>query len=124
MAKGVVAFVIMVALTMSISVLAGLGYYAELRVDYSSDMNEDTKAAAEAFIGQTATDRAGGSVLQDFTTSGATTLSSAWQVLANTSGVLQLLFGLPPVLADLFQLFFRLMFGITFAGFIRGVVVD
>jgi len=63
-------------------------------------------------------------VLQDFTTSAGRTLGTAWQVLANTSGIIKLLFGLPNVIANQIQLFFQMVFSITFAGFIRGVVLQ
>lgn len=122
MAKGIAAFVIVTALVMSISILAGLGFYEAYGVDYEDSANSDVNAAADALIGQEATDRTGGSVLQDFTTSAGTTLSSAWQVISNLSGILQLLFGLPSILTETIEKFFQLVFGITFAAFIRGVV--
>lgn len=109
---------------MAISIMSGLGIYAELNVSYSNSSSQDVQNAADAMIGQEATDQSGGSVLQDFTTSAAQTLSTIWQVLANTSGVLQLLFGVPAVLANQIQLFFQIVFSITFAAFIRGVVLQ
>lgn len=122
MAKGIAAFVIVTAIIMSMSILSGLGFYAGMGVDYEASANDDVQSAADVLVGQNATDRAGGSVLQDFTTSGATTLATAWQVISNLSGILQLLFSLPAVLTDKIQTFFQLVYGITFAAFIRGVV--
>lgn len=129
MAKGIAAFVIVTALIMSMSILSGVGFYSSLALDYSSSVQDCSEAnneavcnAADALIGQEATDRGSGSALEDFTSSAGTTLATGWEVLANLSGILQLLFPLPAVLTDTFQLFFQVIFGITFAGFIRGVV--
>lgn len=124
MAKGIVAFIVVVSLTMAISIMSGLGVYAALNVQYEDTANEDVQKAADAMIGQEAADKSGGSVLQDFTTSAGRTLATGWQVLANTSGILQLLFGLPSVLTDMIQLFVQMVYGITFAAFIRGVILQ
>lgn len=122
MAKGIAAFVVVLSLIMSISILSGLGFYSSMGVDYSDSANDDVREAADALVGQEATDSGSGSALEDFTSSAATTLASAWQVIANLSGVLQLLFGLPAALTDTLQTFFLMVFGITFAAFIRGVM--
>lgn len=124
MAKGIVAFIIVVALTLSMSVMSGLGVYAALDVQYTTSANDDVASAADAMVGQQATDQSGGSVLQDFTTSAGRTLATGWQVIANLSGILQLLFGLPAALTDPIQTFFQIVYGISFAAFIRGVVVQ
>lgn len=122
MAKGIAAFVTMVAIVLAISVLGGLGFYDGMAYTVEDTANDDVQDAADALIGQNATDRSGGSVLQDFTTSAGATLSTGWQVLANTSGILQLLLLLPSELTGPLETFFQLSFGITFAAFIRGVV--
>lgn len=124
MAKGIVAFMIVIALTLSISILSGIGFYQELGVQYSSSLDDDTQAAAQAMIGQEATDKSGGSVLQDFTTSAGRTLSTGWQVIANLSGILKLLFSAPDAIANGLETFWQLTFSITFAAFIRGVVLQ
>lgn len=124
MAKGIVAFMIVVALTLTISVLGGIGFYAQLEVDYSDSANNATENAAEAMTGQTASDQSGGSVLQDFTTSAGRTLSVGWEVVKNLSGILQLLFGLPKALTDAIQTFWVMTYSVTFAAFIRGVVLQ
>jgi hypothetical protein len=124
MAKGVVAFIIVVALTLAISIMAGLGFYSSLGVDYTTAADDDVQNAANAMIGQEASDKSSGSVLQDFTTSAGRTLATGWQVIANLSGILQLLFGLPDVLANNIQTFWQITFSITFAAFIRGVVLQ
>jgi len=124
MAKGIVAFIIVVAFTLTISMLGGLGYYAQLGVSYNEDMDNDTQQAAQALAGQEATDQSGGSVLQDFTTSAGQTIASGWQVISNLSGVLKLLFNVPGVIAKTIQTFFMITFGLTFAAFIRGVTLQ
>lgn len=123
MAKGVVAFYVVVSLIVSISLLAGGGFYNELGLQYDDSANQQVESAVDTFTGQEATDRSGGSVLQDFTTSGATTLAAGWEVIKNLSGVLQML-GIPKIVADALQTVFLLTFGITFAAFIRGVVLQ
>lgn len=124
MSKGITAFFIVVALILSLSILGGLGFYGALGVDYSDSADDDVKSAADALVGQEASDQSGGSVLQDFTTSAATTLSVGWQVIANLGGILQLLLGLPDVLATSVQTLFQMTFGVTFAAFIRGTVLQ
>lgn len=123
MAKGVVAFYVVVGLILSISLLAGGGFYQEIGLQYDDSANDQVESAVNTFTGQEATDRSGGSVLQDFTTSGATTLAAGWEVIKNLSGVLQML-GVPKLVADPLQTVFLLTFGITFAAFIRGVVLQ
>ena len=124
MAKGIVAFIICVAFILAISILSGLGYYADMNVQYSDSADADVQAAADAMTGQTASDQSGGSVLQDFTTSAGRTLSTGWQVIANLSGILKMLYGAPDVVASSMQTMFQIVFGISFAAFIRGVVLQ
>jgi len=124
MAKGVTAFFVVVAVILSISTLSGLGFYQTVGAEFSNSSSADVRNAADALIGQEASDQSSGSVLEDFTTSAGTTLATAFEVLANTSGILQLLLGLPAALADQIQVFFQLVFGVTFAAFIRGVVLQ
>lgn len=124
MSKGIAAFVVVLSIMMSISVLAGLGFYDNLNVDYTDDQyNDDVQSAADALTSQNST-TSGTNPIEDFTVGAGTSLQTIWQVLGNTSGVLQLLFGVPAVLADKLELFFQIIFGITFAGFIRGVILS
>lgn len=121
--KGITAFVLVLAPILAISMLSGIGYYDELNVDYSnSAADADVQAAADALTSQEATDT-GGTALVEFTTGAANTFQSFWQVLSNTSGVLKLLLGLPDSIADPIQTFFQITFGVTFAAFIRGVLL-
>jgi hypothetical protein len=123
MSKGITAFYIVLSLIVALSVLGGLGFYSSIALDYSDTGNADVEAAADALVGQEATDRSGGSVLQDFTTAGATAIATGWQVIANLSGILQLLVMLPEVLADAIERVWQITFGLTFAFFIRGLLL-
>lgn len=121
MAKGIAAFVVILAPVLAISVLSGIGYYSHLHVDYdNTGASSDVQAAADALANQEATDT-GGSAIVEFTTGAANTFQSFWQVISNTSGVVKLLFGAPDSVAQQIELIFRIAFGISFAGFIRGV---
>jgi len=124
MAKGIVAFFMTVFFILSISMLSGVGFYAGMNIDYAETGDEDVQNAADAMIGQTASDQSSGSVLQDFTTSAGRTLSTGWQVIANLDGILEMLFGLPDAIADPIRVAFQMWFSITFAAFIRGVVLQ
>jgi len=126
MAKGIAAFVFLVSLIFSITILSGLGFYAQLGVSADVEThNEDVQNAAENLEGiEYDEDRSPPilqgplaavipvvEILQTFTT-----------VLGNTSGVLQLLFGAPEVVADTVELFFRITMLVTIAFLIRGAV--
>jgi len=123
MSKGIFAFVTVVALILAMGMLSGIGYFAGLEMEVPQNADDDVQNAADALVGQEATDRSGGSVLQDFTTAGATSIATGWQVIANLSGILQLLLLLPEVVADTFERMFQITFGLTFAFFIRGLVL-
>lgn len=121
MSKGITAFVIMFSVISAISILSGIGFYDSLYLDYSDQgMDDDTQKALNALTTQEATDT-GGTAVVEFTTGAANTLQAAWAVISNTSGVVKLLFGAPDVIAQTFEKFFQIAFGLTFAGFIRGV---
>ena len=121
MAKGIAAFVVVLAPILAISILSGIGYYDHLNVDYDDPaLDSDVQRAADALTTQEATDT-GGSAIVEFTTGAANTFQSFWAVISNTAGVVKLLFGLPDAVADPFQTFFQISFGISFAAFIRGV---
>jgi hypothetical protein len=123
MSKGITAFYIVLSVIVALSMLGGIGFYSSINLDYSDSADADVQNAADALVGQEATDRSGGSVLQDFTTAGATAISTGWQVIANLSGILQLLFMLPEVVADAIQTAWQVTFGLTFAFFIRGLLL-
>lgn len=121
MSKGIAAFVVVLAVILSIGTLSAVGYYDSLKVDYDDpSANQDVQDAADALTSPDATDT-GGTALVEFTTGPANALQASWAVLSNTSGLLQLLIGLPKSVADPIQTFFQVIFGITFIGFLRGV---
>jgi len=124
MSKGPVAFFVVTALVLSMSMLSGLGFYGQLGVSYEDSGRDDVSAAADALVGQEASDKSGGSVLQDFTTSAGRTISTGWQLIANTDGIIILLFGIPAAVATPIQILFNMTYGFFFAAFIRGVVVQ
>lgn len=123
MSRGVTAFYIVVAIILSIGILSGVGFFNAIGVQYPTSADDDVREAANALVGQEATDRSGGSVLQDFTTAGATSLSSGWQVIGNLGGILELLLLLPDALATPIERVFQLTFGLTFAFYIRGLLL-
>jgi hypothetical protein len=123
MSKGITAFYIVLAVIVSLSMLGAVGFYSSINLDYSDSANADVENAADALVGQEATDRSGGSVLQDFTTAGATAISTGWQVLSNLSGILQLLLMFPDPIADAIQQVWMITYGLTFAFFIRGLLL-
>lgn len=123
MSKGMTAFYIVLSVIVAMSILGGIGFYQAIALDYSDTANDDVQNAADALVGQEATDRSGGSVLQDFTTAGATSIATGWQVIANLGGILQLLLLIPPELANAIETVWQITFGITFAFFIRGLLI-
>lgn len=121
MSKGIAAFVGVLAIILAISSLSAIGYYDSLNVDYDDpSANQDVQDAADALTNPEATDT-GGTALVEFTTGPANALRAASAVVGNTSGVLQLLIGLPKSVADDIETFVRVIFFITFIGFLRGV---
>lgn len=123
MSKGVTAFYIVVSIILAMGVLAGVGFFSAIGMQVPTNADDDVQNAADALIGQEATDRSGGSVLQDFTTAGATSISSGWQVIANLGGILKLLLLFPDVLASAIERVFQVTFGLTFAFYIRGLLL-
>lgn len=121
-AKGITVFIILMAVTLSISVLAGVGFFDAMGVDYEEGDDEDVQAALDALTSQGGTDT-GGSQIVDFTTGAANSLQTFWAVISNTSGLVKLLFGLPNIVADSIEIVFQIVFGITFLAFIRGVLL-
>jgi len=125
MARGIGAFVFLISLICSVTILGGVGFYASMGISMDVDShNEDIQAAAENLEGiEYDEDRSPPilqgplaavipvvEILQTFTT-----------VLTNTSGVLQLLYGLPEVAADTIELVFRIAMLVTIAFLIRGI---
>lgn len=117
MARGIAAAMVLVAMILSMTVLSGLGYYAELGADLNVEgQNEDVVAAAEQLSGIGFGEGRSDSILQGPLASVVPAVglfTSFVTVIGNTSGVLQLLFGLPPVVADNIETFARLVMLVT-----------
>lgn len=121
--RGIGAFVVISALVLSMTVLSGVGYYATLGTEIDAEsQNDDVVAAAEQLDGVTFGEGRSSSILegplavvvpvvgifQTFTT-----------IITNTSGVVQLLFGVPKVVGDSIELLSRLVMLVTIAYLIR-----
>lgn len=117
MARGIAAAMVLVAMILSMTVLSGLGYYADLGADLNVEgQNEDVVAAAEQLSGIGFGEGRSDSILQGPLASVVPAVglfTSFVTVIGNTSGVLQLLFGLPPVVADNIETFARLVMLVT-----------
>lgn len=122
MSKGVTALMVVFSILLVMGALSGVNFYSSIGMQYPSNANEQVENAADGLIGQGASDR-GGSALEDFTASAADSLSGGWEIIANLSGVLQLLILLPKPLADALQVAFQFTFSLTFLFFIRGLVL-
>lgn len=123
MPRGIGAFVVIVSLIFSMTILGGVGFYAQLGVDVDAEgQNEDVQAAAEQLDGISFAEGRSNSILEG-PLAAITPVVSIFQtfttVIANTSGVLQLLYGLPPVAADTIELMFRLAMLVTMGYLIR-----
>lgn len=114
------------SLILAITVLSGLGYYAEMGVEASAEsQNKDVQLAAENLDGIEFDEDRSSSILQGPLAAlipAANLLMAFVTILSNTSGVLQLLFGAPVVVADTVELLFRIAMLITIAFFIRGLM--
>ena len=123
MARGIAAFVLVGGLILSMTVLSGLGYYAELGVAVDDESaNEDVQAAAEQLEGVEFGEDRSASILEGplaVVMPVVGMIQTFTAVLSNTSGVLQLLFGLPKVAADAIETFVRLAMLVTIIYLVR-----
>lgn len=121
--RGIGAFVVISSLIFSMTLLSGVGYYALLgaSVDASSQ-NEDVQAAAEQLDGIEFGEGRSGSILQGplaVVTPVVSIIQTFTTVISNTSGVIQLLYGIPKVAADIVELLFRIAMLVTVAYVVR-----
>lgn len=125
MAKGVGAVAVIAALVLSLSVLSGVGYIAgldsDLAVDVSSQ-NEDVQNAANQLTSVEFGEGRSSAILQG-PLAAVTPVVRIFQtftaVIFNTSGVLQLLYGIPAVAADAVEWMARLAFTVALVYLIR-----
>lgn len=126
MARGVAAFVFISALVLSITMLSGIGYYADIGTEIdASSQTEDVQRAADGLSSVSYDEDRSGSILEGPLAAvipAVDMILTLKTVIGNTSGVIQLLFGLPVIIADTIELFFRIAMFVTVAFFIRGAV--
>lgn len=106
--------------------LSGIGYYAELAVPEDVEgQNEDVQSAVEDLGGVTYDEDRSSSILQGplaVVVPFVDGLMVIKMVLGNTSGLLQLLFGVPAAVADPIETLFQLAIGVTILFGLRGAV--
>jgi len=123
MARGIGAVVFVVSLIFSITILGGIGYYSSMGVNMDvSERNEDVKKAAQQLSGIGFGEGRSSSILQGPLAAvmpAVGILQAFTAIILNTSGVLQLLYGLPKVAADLIEIFARIAMLVTLAFVIR-----
>lgn len=124
MTRGAGVFVMLLALTFAFTIAVGLGIPQGLNLHYGAEYGEDVQAVADAIGAGQAASNTGSSVFTDFTVGAGRSLQAAWHIITNTDAVLILLFGLPRVVANQIELFARILFGLTFLQFTRGVVFE
>lgn len=123
MARGIAAFIFIVSLIFSMTILSGLGFYAAMGVDVSAEsQNEDVQRAADQLNGIEFGEGRSSSILQG-PLAAVTPVVRIFQtfttVIGNTSGVIQLLFGIPKIAADTIELTFRIAMLVTIGYVIR-----
>jgi hypothetical protein len=123
MARGITAFIFVVALVFSMTILSSVGYFAafDIQIDAESH-NEDVVNAAAELDGIEFGEGRSGSILEG-PLAAITPVVGVFQtfttVILNTSGVLQLLYGLPAAVADTIELFGKIAMLITMMFVIR-----
>jgi hypothetical protein len=123
MSVGIKAFYVMLSFILALSIVAGLGIPDLLNMSHSATYDEDVNAVIDAMTSQEQPNT-GTSTFADFTIGGGRALHTGWQVIGNTKGVVMLITGVPESVAAPVQSFFRIAFGLSFAQFIRGVVIN
>lgn len=123
MPRGIAAFVFIVSLIFSMTILAGVGFYGMMGVSVDPDsQNDDVREAAEQLDGIDFGEGRSSSILEGplaAVTPVITIFQTFTTVISNTSGVIQLLYGLPAVAADMIELMFRIAMLITIGYIIR-----
>jgi hypothetical protein len=123
MPRGTFAFVVVASLVLSMTLLNGLGYYALMGAEIDvSGQNKDVQAAADNLDGIEFGEGRSSAILQGplaAVVPFVRIFQSFTTVLGNTSGVVQLLYGVPPAVADPIEVVFRLMMLVTIGYGIR-----
>lgn len=112
-----------VALVLSMSILGGIGYYSSIGVEIDPDShNDDVVAAADNLDAVEFGEGRSDSILEGplaAITPAVGIFQGFTTVVTNTSGLLQLLFGLPAIVADTIETFFRIAMLVTLVYLIR-----
>lgn len=126
MARGMAAAVFIIALVSSMSILSGLGFYALLGVSADVEgQNEDVEQAAKELEGINYDEDRSSAILQGPLAAVIPVIDILLvfkTVIGNTSGLVQLLFGAPVIVADTLETFFRIALLVTIVYGIRGAV--
>lgn len=123
MAVGIKLAYGMLGLMLALSMAAGAGVPDALGMSVSDHYADDVNDVVDAMTDQKQPNT-GESTFADFTIGGGRALQTLWQVVTNTDAVLILLTGMPRSLATGIQTFVVIVFGVTFAQFIRGVLIE
>jgi len=125
MPKGIGAVMVIAALILSLTILTGTGWVAGLGGDLEVDAttaNADVQRAADQLTGVEFGEGRSAAILQG-PLAAVTPVVRIFQtftaVLFNTSGVIQLLYGVGPTVGDSVELFGRLAFLVTLGYLIR-----
>ncbi|MFW5950073.1 MAG: hypothetical protein ACOCR6_01830 [archaeon] len=123
MARGFAAFVVVASLILSMTMLSGVGYYSQMGANLDVEsQNDDVQAAADQLDGVEFGEGRAASILEGPLAAVMPVIDmvmAVYTVIKNTSGVLQLLYGLPPAVADPLELVFRIAMLATMAYLIR-----
>lgn len=121
--RGIAAFVFIGGLIFSITIIGGLGYYSAANVDLDAEnQNADVQRAAEQLDGIEFAEGRSSSIIDGplaVVTPVVGILQTFTTVIGNTSGVLQLLYGLPAVAATTIEWAFRIAMLVTMLFVIR-----
>ena len=123
-ARGISAFIFLVSLVFAMTILSGVGFYALVGADLDvSSQNQDVQNAADQLGEQSFGESRSSSILEGPLATVAPfidILQTFVTVIGNTSGVIQLLYGIPAIVADQIERLFKLSMLVTIAYAIRG----
>jgi hypothetical protein len=126
MARGVGAFIFVASLVFAMTILSGLGFYATMNVDVdNSGANQDVQNAANQLNGTSFGENRSPSILEGplaVVVPFINFVQTLWTVITNTSGILQLLFGLPKIAGDTIETVFRIALTVTGLFAVRGIL--
>lgn len=122
-ARGISAFIFLVSLVFSMTILNGIGFYALMGADLDiSSTNQDVQNAANQLGEQSFGEGRSSSILEGPLATVAPAINifqSFVTVILNTSGVIQLLYGLPAIVADQIERLFKFAILVTIVYLIR-----